>query len=502
MTINFYSLSAKRNELSKTLGTATAMTGTLRDPCSLIDPDVLIESATVPAFNYAQISDFGRYYFITSITAESYHMYRIRMHEDVLMSWKGKKETSPNAGDETGIYGLYGYITRAADVDSTVVDSIYPVEADPLVTKKTATLVTGSPTWYGTSDLDATHQIGETDRRFIFSYQGQNINNSNQVMTQYWPITTVAMARAEFAAFMETISAAYMTSGGDTLSQHIYDVYALPVSPTVDDSQYVKALDPTGNLNQINLPNLPYTPTAHAIEMFPPKTMSQINVTWSFNLSEYGIGKYLNFAPYRRYSLQFLPWGKLDLDPGLVYNGATSPKLYVRASVDPISGNAALYYGKTSTDTPYYLGSTNVKISFPVSSESYNATKVVAGVITTVASIASMVATEGATAPAVLGASAGALTAISGAATPNASITGGQQIIIDDAPVLLVSDYIPRQSGDETRFGFPDCTTRQYQKISGYCETGRVQIGGTGFAGILEDERKELETILKGGIIV
>lgn len=30
MTINFYSLSAKRNELSKTLGTATALTGTLR----------------------------------------------------------------------------------------------------------------------------------------------------------------------------------------------------------------------------------------------------------------------------------------------------------------------------------------------------------------------------------------------------------------------------------------------------------------------------------------
>ena len=448
-----------------------------------------------------QISDFGRYYFITSITAESYHMYRVRMHEDVLMSWKGHKETSPNSGDETGIYGLYGYITRAADVDSTVVDSIYPVEADPLVTKKTATLVTGSPTWKGTSDLDATYSLGDSNRRFIFSYQGVNRDAGDNILTQYWPITTVMMARKEFQSFMETISKTYMTGQGSSLGQRIYDVYALPTKP-VGSGTLVNALDPAGLGNQIILPTLPYQNPDHALEAEIPQGMAPIDVTWSFNLSEFGIGKYLNFAPYRRYSLQFLPWGKLDLDPGLVYNGATSPKLYVRASVDPISGNAALYYGKTSTNTPYYLGSANVKISFPVSSESYNATKIVAGVITTVASIASMVATEGATAPAVIGASAGALTALSGAATPNASITGGQQIIIDDAPVLLVSDYVPRQSGDETRFGFPDCTTRQYQKISGYCETGRVQIGGTGFAGILEDERKELETILKGGIIV
>ena len=88
MTIKFYSITAKRNVLNKTLGTSTDLTGTLRDPCSLIDPDVLIESATVPAFNYAYIQDFGRYYFVTSIVAEQYNLFRVRMHVDVLMSFK------------------------------------------------------------------------------------------------------------------------------------------------------------------------------------------------------------------------------------------------------------------------------------------------------------------------------------------------------------------------------------------------------------------------------
>ena len=500
MTIKFYSITVKRNVLNKTLGTATDLTGTLRDPCSLIDPDILIESATVPAFNYAQISDFGRYYFITSITAESYNMYRIRMHEDVLMSWKGTKETTLGADDATGIYGLHAYITRAADRDTTVVDTIFPVEGDPIVTKKTATLITGSPAWYGSSDLDATHIIGETEYRFIFSFQGQGRDQANNIVSQYWPITTVAMARAEFTEFMATISDEYMTGNGDSLSKYIYDVYALPTKVTVDSTRVTK-LDPPGGLNQIVLPNLPYQ-VPHPIEMFVPTKLAPIDVTWSFNLSENTALVYQNFAPYRRYSLLFLPWGKLDLDPSLVYHGTSNPKLYIRASVDPLSGNAALYYGKTSSTTYHYLGSTNVKISFPVSSASYNATKVVAGVITTVASIASMVATEGATAPAVLGASAGALTAMSGAATPNASITGGQQIIIDDAPTLLVTEYVPNQGYDDDLFGLPDCTTRLVSRVSGYMEVGRVQIGGTGFSGILEDERKELETILKGGIIV
>ena len=501
MTINFYSLSAKRNELSKTLGTATAMTGTLRDPCSLIDPDVLIESATVPAFNYAEISDFHRYYFVTSITAESYHMYRVRMHEDVLMSWKGTKETTLGADDATGIYGLKPYITRAADKDTTVVDTIFPVEADPIVTKKTASLVTGSPTWKGTSDLDAIYALGDSDRRFIFSYQGVNRDVGDNILNQYWPITSVMMARKEFQYFMNTISKTYISANGDTLASKIYDVYCLPTKPT-GTGTLVHALDPSGLGNQIILPTLSYLNPDHTLEAEIPSGLSPIDVTWSFNLSENTALVYQNFAPYRRYSLLFLPWGKLDLDPSLVYHGTTNPKLYIRASVDPLSGNAALYYGKTSSTTYHYLGSANVKISFPVSSESYNATKIVAGVITTVASIASMVATEGATAPAVLGASAGALTAMSGAATPNASITGGQQIIIDDAPTLLVTEYVPNQGFDDDLFGLPDCTTRLISRVSGYMEVGRVQIGGTGFSGILEDERKELETILKGGIIV
>ena len=123
MTILFYSVSDRKNRLSKTLGTATSLTGTLREPVSLTDPEILIESATVPAYNYAYISDLGRYYFIVSVVAEQYSIYRLRMHVDVLMSYKGLK----NGASSTGIYALNPYIEyQQAGMDYTP-ETRYPV---------------------------------------------------------------------------------------------------------------------------------------------------------------------------------------------------------------------------------------------------------------------------------------------------------------------------------------------------------------------------------------
>lgn len=493
MTIKFYSITAKRNVLNKTLGTSTDLTGTLRDPCSLIDPDVLIESATVPAFNYAYIQDFGRYYFVTSIVAEQYNLFRVRMHVDVLMSWKGTKETTLGADDASGIYGLRPYITRAADKDTTVVDSVFPVEGDPIVSKKTATLVSTGHTWTGTDDLD-TNPSGNTNYRFMFLIQGQILDQNQQVIQQRYPLAALCCDQGGFEGFMNQIASINFTLSGDPFNQFIYEAYALPTAPGYAALPVPWYVDVPGLLNQQRLP----TTWMYAI----PDKLAPIEVIWSFSLSEHTTLKYQNFTPYRRYFLQFLPWGKIELDSSLVYRGITNPKLYVRARVDPLSGNAALYYGPTSTNTPHYIGSTSVKITFPMSAQSYNVTKIASGALTLAASVASMIVTEGATAPAVIGASSGAVTAFSGAATPNATVTGGQQIIIDSAPSLFCIDFAPNQGYDDDLFGLPDCTTRLISRVAGYMEVGRVQIGGTGFSGILEDERRELEAILKGGIIV
>lgn len=66
--------------------------GTLRDGSSLIDPVIIVE-ANAPGFhangyNYCQVEEFGRYYYITNIVSVNYTLWEIHCHVDVLMSYK------------------------------------------------------------------------------------------------------------------------------------------------------------------------------------------------------------------------------------------------------------------------------------------------------------------------------------------------------------------------------------------------------------------------------
>lgn len=91
MTLNLYTISDDKRKVRKTVGTATQLTGTLREECSVLDPVITIESSSnLSGKNYAYISDFGRYYFITDITAVTDKLWRISMHVDVLMSYSSQ----------------------------------------------------------------------------------------------------------------------------------------------------------------------------------------------------------------------------------------------------------------------------------------------------------------------------------------------------------------------------------------------------------------------------
>lgn len=89
MEIKFYNMTAPHEVVDKSdyLGTATTMTGDLRDACDIINPVIDIESSSMPSFNYLYIADFNRYYYITDIVCVSRDIWRISMHCDVLMSF-------------------------------------------------------------------------------------------------------------------------------------------------------------------------------------------------------------------------------------------------------------------------------------------------------------------------------------------------------------------------------------------------------------------------------
>ena len=76
--------------MDKSLFNVAELTGTLKDPTSLIDPVILVESEhnNIMMANYLRIQQFGRYYYINNIRSIRSGLYELSCHVDVLMSWR------------------------------------------------------------------------------------------------------------------------------------------------------------------------------------------------------------------------------------------------------------------------------------------------------------------------------------------------------------------------------------------------------------------------------
>lgn len=86
MNVVFYNHS-KRSNSTKLPSGGTEIACVLKDDCSVISPVLEIKTATRPNYNYAYISDFGRYYYVNDW---SYNrgIWSCTLTVDVLTSWR------------------------------------------------------------------------------------------------------------------------------------------------------------------------------------------------------------------------------------------------------------------------------------------------------------------------------------------------------------------------------------------------------------------------------
>lgn len=88
MTVTVYSTPSEPNRITKSLGTGTGYTGTVKDPgeVSVTDPVVLIAASLDPAVNYCYIDTFGRYYYV-ELRAVRESLTELHCKVDPLMSY-------------------------------------------------------------------------------------------------------------------------------------------------------------------------------------------------------------------------------------------------------------------------------------------------------------------------------------------------------------------------------------------------------------------------------
>lgn len=88
MNLLLYQTTHPNNQLKKGFNATINLSGTLRTECSILNPTIEIETTTnISKYNYAQIPDFNRYYFITDIVAVSNNLWKVSLKCDVLMSY-------------------------------------------------------------------------------------------------------------------------------------------------------------------------------------------------------------------------------------------------------------------------------------------------------------------------------------------------------------------------------------------------------------------------------
>lgn len=91
MTIKLYNNTSEVNKINKILTNETSLTGVLKEGCSIENPIITFDmtgyQSTYMGKNYAYISEFGRYYFITDINPLYNNLVEISMRVDVLKSF-------------------------------------------------------------------------------------------------------------------------------------------------------------------------------------------------------------------------------------------------------------------------------------------------------------------------------------------------------------------------------------------------------------------------------
>lgn len=73
--------------IHKNITPVATLTGVLRDEANIVNPIIRVKAENIPAFNYAHIPSFNRYYFARDVRVVRNNIFDLSLQSDVLMSF-------------------------------------------------------------------------------------------------------------------------------------------------------------------------------------------------------------------------------------------------------------------------------------------------------------------------------------------------------------------------------------------------------------------------------
>lgn len=352
LTLKLYKQFAKKENSTKQPANTTltlAVSGILKEPCSIMDPVVKIERLTGDAlpfdYTYAKWDEAGRYYFIQDWRWVD-GLWEVYMKEDVLASFKTE------IGAETE------YILRTdstTNFNGEITDTTYPTTTDI----STAVYENASP--FSPDAISSGSYI-------VGIISG---NNSNAVGA----ITYYLMNSTQFGALKNALlSDSNMTtmgitdSGGNPL---VTDISTAVLKTLYNPYQYIAScvwfpIDPSDVINKdpvtfINIGWWPYTLSGYILTA-TTLTKSENSIALPIHPQAAMRGSYLNYAPYTK-RMVFGKFGSLPLDSVLFQYGDT---LKISYKIDLITGRCRASFARERTFSTIVFAQKEFEIGVPI----------------------------------------------------------------------------------------------------------------------------------------
>lgn len=349
ITVTFYKFNKRTNSTLRPTAAGTNFSCSLKDGCSILDPEIEIHSSVNPAeYNYAYIADFKRYYYAGDwIYFQG--LWTCPLTEDVLASWKAE------IGD------LTKYIARSSyEWNGNIKDAFYPALANvnKSITKLASPFV--SPGLNGTFILGL---IGERPNANVpcvggICYYALTYAEMADFINYLMGSTLAALMKDDAAGFSEAIVKA-MVNPTDYVASCVwlpFDVTTLTaqtVQPKIgwwDTAPLASGCHPLGSGGLASLYQTVGSSVTFALPDHP----------------QISRGAYLNAPPYSSFRLHFDPWGDIDIDANVMLSRASRNVTYtMRAEL--ITGMAVLELWAGSVSEGLLLSRSMAQVGIPVS---------------------------------------------------------------------------------------------------------------------------------------
>lgn len=481
MTANFYHFD-KRNRSTKVPSSEyTTLSIFLKDATTVIRPTIIVQTIEAVTYNYVHLVDWGRYYFVAD-----------------WMYIKGRWEISlildPLATYKTNILLTSCNILYASGSTKHIPDSRIPVRSNLL-----QTAVAGQD--FNISDMTILDDggmvvLGITGKGSFGPYLMQNSNQlpelldgvdnwQQQFVNDQFGLTKQLLYGGSASECLRSALRIPVVFGGANVSTKSQEALYLGNYPCKDS-----------NGNPI-----------YGFEIDKPILIKEtdVSIPWP----------YLDQDDWRRLSsytniIIYLPFvGNIQI-PATEAHYDT--KLHIRYAINVTSGDTAVQVKGYDTKIIFANANANIAIPTAYGSTGINTTKatqsIVAGIGAVAAGVASMIATGGATAPAVIGigaglasAAGGTLSAMGGSGSGSGGLGGGAAPGLDKVGHIFVTSKIlsDTPANFDPIMGKPYFGVSTPGSFSGYVQTDGFQFSD---AAASSEEKDMINSLMDGGVYI